>query len=58
MFCNLIGCDGDRLYYDGTSLIAINGEAVAQGPQFSLDEVTVTCATLDLEDVRAYRLES
>lgn len=55
MFANQQGCDGDRLYYDGCSLIAINGEVVAQGTQFSFDEVQVITATIDLEDIRSYR---
>ena len=39
VFANQIGCDGDRLYYDGCAAIAINGQFVAQGPQFSMQEV-------------------
>uniref|UniRef100_A0AAR2J1S8 Glutamine-dependent NAD(+) synthetase n=1 Tax=Pygocentrus nattereri TaxID=42514 RepID=A0AAR2J1S8_PYGNA len=39
LFANQKGCDGDRLYYDGCSMIAINGDIVAQGKQFSLDDV-------------------
>lgn len=31
------------------------GEVVAQGPQFSLNDVEVVVATIDLEEVRAYR---
>ncbi|XP_036442651.1 glutamine-dependent NAD(+) synthetase isoform X1 [Colossoma macropomum] len=57
LFANQKGCDGDRLYYDGCSMIAINGDIVAQGAQFSLDDVEVITATLDLEDVRSYRGE-
>ncbi|KAI4882749.1 hypothetical protein NFI96_030579 [Prochilodus magdalenae] len=57
LFANQKGCDGDRLYYDGCSMIAINGDIVAQGVQFSLDDVEVITATLDLEDVRSYRGE-
>ncbi len=26
MYSNLIGCDGERVYYDGCCLIAVNGE--------------------------------
>ena len=33
LYANQRGCDGDRLYYDGCALIAINGTIVAQGPQ-------------------------
>lgn len=39
LFANQKGCDGDRLYYDGCAMIAINGDIVAQGTQFSLDYV-------------------
>ncbi|OXB59573.1 hypothetical protein ASZ78_010087 [Callipepla squamata] len=54
---NQKGCDGDRLYYDGCAMISMNGDTVAQGSQFSLDDVEVLVATLDLEDVRSYRAE-
>lgn len=57
LFANQKGCDGDRLYYDGCSMIAINGDVVSQGTQFSLEDVEVLTATLDLEDVRSYRGE-
>ncbi|XP_072321147.1 glutamine-dependent NAD(+) synthetase-like [Eucyclogobius newberryi] len=57
LYANQRGCDGDRLYYDGCAMIAINGDTVAQGAQFSLDDVEVITATLDLEDVRSYRGE-
>lgn len=55
LYSNQKGCDGDRLYYDGCALIVMNGEVLAQGAQFSLDDVEVLTATIDLEDVRAYR---
>lgn len=51
----LVGCDGDRLYYDGCAMIVVNGEIVAQGSQFSCTDVEVITATVDLETVRAYR---
>ncbi|XP_054999963.1 glutamine-dependent NAD(+) synthetase isoform X2 [Sorex araneus] len=57
LLANQKGCDGDRLYYDGCALVAINGRVCAQGAQFSLDDVEVLTATLDLEDVRSYRAE-
>ena len=34
-----MGCDGERCYWDGGSMIAVNGDIVAEGPQFCLDEV-------------------
>lgn len=57
LFANQKGCDGDRLYYDGCAMIAVNGHIVAQGSQFSLDDVEVLTTTQDLEDVRAYRTD-
>ncbi|NWR25049.1 NADE synthetase, partial [Emberiza fucata] len=57
ILANQKGCDGDRLYYDGCAMISMNGETVAQGSQFSLDDVEVLVATLDLEDVQSYRAE-
>lgn len=55
MYANQQGCDGDRLYYDGCALIIVNGMVLAQGSQFSLNDVEVVTATVDLESVRSYR---
>lgn len=55
LYANQQGCDGGRLYFDGCALIAVNGQVVAQGSQFSPHDVEVVTATVDLEDVRAYR---
>jgi NAD+ synthase (glutamine-hydrolysing) len=49
------GCDGGRLYYDGCACIVLNGEVLAQGSQFSLRDVEVVTATVDLEAVRSMR---
>lgn len=55
LYSNQQGCDGDRLYYDGCAMIIVNGHIVAQGSQFSLTDVEVVTATVDLEDVRSHR---
>jgi NAD+ synthase (glutamine-hydrolysing) len=55
LYANQQGCDGDRLYYDGCAMIAVNGRIIAQGSQFSLTDVEVVSATIDIEDVRAHR---
>lgn len=55
MYSNQRGCDGDRLYFDGCACIAINGDFVCQGGQFSLKEIEVLTAVLDIDDVHAYR---
>jgi NAD+ synthase (glutamine-hydrolysing) len=55
LYANQRGCDGGRLYYDGGALIVCNGNILAQAKQFSLDDVEVISATVDLDDVRSYR---
>ena len=55
LYANQQGCDGGRLYFDGCALIAQNGDILAQGSQFSLKDVEVITATVNLDDVRAYR---
>ncbi|XP_043786606.1 glutamine-dependent NAD(+) synthetase isoform X1 [Apis laboriosa] len=55
MFSNLRGCDGARVYFNGGSCIALNGQILNRGKQFALDEVEIIVATFDLEDIRSYR---
>ncbi|XP_066154343.1 glutamine-dependent NAD(+) synthetase [Euwallacea fornicatus] len=55
VFSNLRGCDGERVYFDGTSSITLNGHILTKTQQFSLEEVEVISATIDLEDIRCYR---
>ena len=55
LYANQQGCDGGRLYFDGSALIAINGEIVTREAQFSIEDVEVVTATVDLEEVRSYR---
>ena len=55
LYANQQGCDGGRLYFDGCALIAQNGGILAQGSQFSLKDVEVVTATVDLHAVRSYR---
>ncbi|KAL7235659.1 hypothetical protein ACSBR1_019033 [Camellia fascicularis] len=49
MYSNHQGCDGGRLYYDGCSCVVVNGDVVAQGSQFSLKDVEVVFAQIDLD---------
>ncbi|ORX95960.1 carbon-nitrogen hydrolase, partial [Clohesyomyces aquaticus] len=55
LYSNQQGCDGDRLYYDGCAMVIVNGDIVAQGSQFSLNDVEVITAVVDIEAVRSYR---
>ena len=56
MYSNLKGCDGTRLYFDGSSMITMNGLIYTQAPQFSIDDVDVNVAVIDLDQVRSARL--
>ncbi|KAI4208170.1 MAG: hypothetical protein LQ348_000309 [Seirophora lacunosa] len=50
LYANQQGCDGaGRSYYDGCSLIVMNGDVVAQGTQFSLNDLEVITATVNLD---------
>ena len=56
MFSNLIGCDGERVFYDGGSMISVNGQIIAEGPQFTLDEVvrSLLCVLFSLWDLLVF----
>jgi NAD+ synthase (glutamine-hydrolysing) len=55
IYANQKGCDGDRLYYDGCSMVICNGTIRSQGSQFSLKDVEIVTATIDLEEIWSYR---
>ena len=55
MYSNSKGCDAGRLYYDGSALICCNGSLLAQASQFSVVDVEVVTACVDLNDVRIHR---
>lgn len=39
VYSNSRGCDGQRTFFNGCSAIALNGEFIARGKQFSLQDV-------------------
>jgi hypothetical protein len=41
LFSNLRGCDGQRVYFNGCSCIALNGYIVNRSQQFGLQEVVI-----------------
>lgn len=56
LYSNATGLDGEaRMMYDGSSMIIANGKVLEQGSQFSLKEVEVITATIDVEEVRSCR---
>lgn len=42
IFSNLRGCDGQRIYFNGCSCIAVNGHMINRSKQFALEEVVST----------------
>ncbi|KAK3881782.1 hypothetical protein Pcinc_013812 [Petrolisthes cinctipes] len=55
LFANMRGCDGDRVYFPGDSMIAVNGSIVARAAMYSMAEVEVVVAAIDLDTIRSYR---
>jgi hypothetical protein len=55
LYSNKQGCGGDRTYSDGGAMIFVHGEIMAQGCQFSHDDVEVVTVAIDLDKVEAYR---
>ena len=55
LYSNQRGCDGGRLYYDGCALISLNGEILKQGEQFSVEDVEVSVAKVDLDEIVSFR---
>ncbi|KAJ3269634.1 glutamine-dependent NAD(+) synthetase [Terramyces sp. JEL0728] len=55
LYANQQGCDGERVYYDGSALIILNGKILAQASQFSLNDVEVISATIDLDEIKSFR---
>lgn len=54
-YSNFVGGDGGRLLFDGSSMIAQNGKLLAQGKQFSFNDVDTSVAVVDFEDVKSFR---
>lgn len=55
LYSNQMGCDGDRLYFDGSAMISLNGKLLAQSPQFSVKEIEIVTATVDLDLIQISR---
>jgi NAD+ synthase (glutamine-hydrolysing) len=55
MYSNHCGCDGTRLYFDGSSFVMINGKVVARTEQFIIKDVEVVSACVDLDVIESYR---
>jgi NAD+ synthetase len=58
IYSNLEGCDGERLYFDGGSIIAMNGKIESVADRYLLKDVQVTLCNINLDDIVTYRLRS
>jgi NAD+ synthase (glutamine-hydrolysing) len=55
LYANQRGCDGGRLYFDGSAMICLNGDFVGQASQFGTNEIEITVASVDVDKVRSKR---
>jgi NAD+ synthetase len=58
IYSNLEGCDGERLYFDGGSIIAMNGEIKTVSNRYLLKDIQVTVCDINLDDIITFRLRS
>jgi NAD+ synthase (glutamine-hydrolysing) len=56
VYCNMKGCDGERLYFDGGSFIGINGQITSMEERFNLIDVQILTQTINLDEITDYRL--
>jgi predicted amidohydrolase len=57
IYSNLVGCDGERLFFDGGSLIALNGKVISEEERFRLVNYSILTRNISLDEIRAYRLK-
>ena len=55
MHSNFVGFDGTRTFYDGQAMIFSNGKCLACTNPFSLKEVELAVASVDLNEIDIYR---
>jgi NAD+ synthase (glutamine-hydrolysing) len=54
-YSNQIGCDGNRLFFDGSAMLCMNGSILNQASFFSLNVCEIITSTVNLKDVRDHR---
>jgi NAD+ synthase (glutamine-hydrolysing) len=55
MYSNSIGFDGNRIYFDGQAMVIWNGKLLASTDPFSLKEVDMAVASVDLIEIDTHR---
>lgn len=55
VYVNLIGCDGQRCYFDGGNIIAQNGEILGLSPYHTLNKYEILDCVIDIQKIRLER---
>jgi len=58
LYSNLEGCDGERLFFDGRSMIGLNGEIIEMEDGFTLQDVQVINASIPLSSILSHRMKN
>jgi NAD+ synthase (glutamine-hydrolysing) len=58
IYSNLEGCDGDRLYFDGASMVGFNGTILDIENRFTLRDVQVLVVDIPISLILSYRLKN
>jgi NAD+ synthase (glutamine-hydrolysing) len=55
IYSNLLGCEGNRVVFDGNGMIYMNGDLMNIGEHLSYKDVEVVSSRVNLDSVRTYR---
>lgn len=55
MINRILGFAGDRVFFPGDARIGLNGDIIAMATPYSLADLQLITATIDLETIRVYR---
>jgi len=55
LYSNLVGCDGNRMVFDGNSMVYVNGKLIVCGEHLTWYDVETVIATIDLNQIRSSR---
>ena len=57
IYSNSIGCDGDRLYFDGGSIISLNGKITDIEERFILNNYNILIKNININDITTFRIK-
>lgn len=58
IYSNLEGCDGERLFFDGGSMVGLNGSILDIEDRFTLREIQILIVDIPISSILSYRLKS